>query len=154
MRGIARAAHQRDRESAGHCDVGRAAAGDRAEQAARDHRGLGGTPPEASDQREGDVDEDVADPGVLQNDAEDDKQEHIGREDIRDRPVNAALAVEVGDDLVEAEAAVRQRFGNAYAKQRVAEKNYAEQRQDEPENTPAHFEGDDRHHRTENHVVP
>ena len=126
-RRVAEALHQRDRELADGQHVGDARAGDRSHHPRRDHRDLRRAAARVADEAERDVVEQVDHPGVLEEAAEQDEQEDVGRRDERRDAVDALGAEEeLADDLVEAVAAMRDRRRQVLAEQAVREEDRAD----------------------------
>ena len=152
---IAEPDHQRNRELADGDDVGDAGAGDRAHHARGEHRDLGRATAGAAEQAERDVGEELDHAGALQERAEQDEQEDVGRRDV-DRHAVKAFGAErqMRDDLVEIIAAMVERRRQILAEEPVDETGAAHQRQRRTHQPPRALEDQDREQRADREIEP
>ena len=135
---IAEALHQRNGELAGGHHIGDAGAGDRAHQAGRDDRHLGGAAARMADEAERDVGEELDHAGALHEGAEQDEEEDVGRGDVDRRAVDALRAEgHLVDDLVEIVAAGIERRRQVLAEEAVEQEQAGDDRQRRPHRAPA-----------------
>ncbi len=129
-RAIAEALHQRDGELAGGDHVGHAGTGDGAHQCRGHHRHLGRAAQLVAEQAHGEVGEQLDHARLLEERAEQDEQEDVGRRNVGRRAVQAFGAErQLVDDLIQVIAAVREITGQVLAEQAVGEEQPADDRQ-------------------------
>ncbi len=152
---VAEPDHQGNRELADGDDIGDARAGDRAHHARGEHRDLGRSATGAAEQAERDVGEQLDHAGALQERAEQDEQEDVGRRDV-DRHAVEAFGAErqMRDDLVEIIAAMVERRRQVLAEEPVDETRAAHQRQRRAHETPCAFENQHREQRADHEIKP
>ena len=152
---IAEPDHQRDRELADGDDIGDAGARDRSHHAGGEHRDLGGATAGAAEQAKRNVGEQLDHPGALEERAEQDEQEDVGRRDVDRHAVKAFGAVgEVGNDLVEIIAAMVERRRQMLAEEPVENARPAHQRQRETHQPPRTLENQNRKQRPDREIEP
>ena len=152
---IAEPDHQRNRELADGDDVGDAGAGDRAHHARGEHRDLRRSAAGAAEQAERDVGEELDHAGALQERAEQDEQEDVGRRDV-DRHAVKAFGAErqMRDDLVEIIAAMVERRRQILPEEPVDETRAAHQRQRRTHQAPRALEDQHREQRADREIEP
>jgi len=152
---IAELDHQGNRELADGDDIGDAGARDRAHHARGEHRDLGRTAAGAAEQTERHISEQLDHPGALQERAEQDEQENIGRRDIDRHAVKTFGAVgQMGDDLIEVIAAMIERRGQILAEEPVEKADPAHQRQRQTHQPPRAFENQHREQGADHQIEP
>ena len=152
---IAELDHQRNRELADGDDIGDAGARDRSHHARGEHRDLGRTAAGAAEQAERDIGEQLDHPGALEERAEQDEQEDVGRRDVDRHAVKALGAVgQMGDDLVEVIAAVIERRRQILAEEPVENAGAAHQRQRQAHQPPRAFEDQHRQQGADHEIEP
>ena len=136
--------HHRNREGPGGDDIGDRRAVDRPEESGGEHRDLGRAPARLPGEGQRDVVEELAHPRFLQNGAEEDEQEDVGRGHT-DGCGEDALGglVHEGDDPVEVIAAVPEEAGHRPSVVVVDDEEDGQDRQHEAGDSPGRFEDED-----------
>ncbi|MFK4678661.1 hypothetical protein ABIF39_000418 [Bradyrhizobium diazoefficiens] len=152
---IAELDHQGNRELADGDDVGDARARDRAHHARGEHRDLGRSAAGAAEQAERDVGEELDHAGALEERAEQDEQEDVGRRHV-DRHAVKAFGAErqMRDDLVEIIAAMVERRWQILAEEPVEQARAAHQRQRRAHQAPRALEDQHRKQRADGEIEP
>ncbi len=141
LRGIAHPLHQGDGEGAAGHHVGDRRAGDHAHQPGRDHRGLGGAAAHVAEERERDLDEVVARPGLLQQRAEKDEQEDVARRNPQRHPEYPLGGQPVvRHRLDQGHALVRHDVGHEGAGESVAQHQQGDDGERRPDHPPGRLE--------------
>jgi hypothetical protein len=144
-----------NRELADGDDIGDAGARNRSHHARGEHRNLGRSAAGAAEQAERDVGEQLDHPGALEERAEQDEQEDVGRRHIDRHAVKTLGAVgKMGDDLVEVVAAMIERRRQILAEEPVQDAGAAHQRQRQPHQPPCAFEDQHRQQGADREIEP
>ena len=150
---IAQLFHQRDREGTGGNRVGDRGTGDRSLQSGGKDRHLRRSAGRPACQRVRQINEELADAGLLQEGAEQDEQENVGGADAQ-RVSDDALGgdEQVGDDPLPGESAVLQEAGQILADASVEEEAGRDDDDGRSHHTPAGQQHEGNAHRRHNGI--